>query len=92
VSSMTGIPLNRIEEKESTRLLNMAAELSQKVIGQDEAVEAISKAIRRSRSGLKDMRRPIGTFMFMGPTGVGKTELAGTLAEFLFGNRDALIR
>jgi len=89
---MTGIPLNRIEEKESARLLNMAAELSKKVVGQDEAVEAISKAIRRSRSGLKDMRRPIGTFMFMGPTGVGKTELAGALAEFLFGHRDSLIR
>ncbi len=92
VSSMTGIPLNRIEEKESARLLNMAAELGQKIVGQTEAVEAISKAIRRSRSGLKDMRRPIGTFMFLGPTGVGKTELAGALAEFLFGHRDALIR
>ena len=92
VSSMTGIPLNRIEEKESTRLLNMAEELGKKIVGQKEAVEAISKAIRRSRSGLKDMRRPIGTFMFLGPTGVGKTELAGALAEFLFGHRDALIR
>ncbi len=92
VSSMTGIPLNRIEEKESTRLLNMAEELTGKVVGQPEAVEAITKAIRRSRSGLKDMRRPIGCFLFLGPTGVGKTELAGALAEFLFGQRDALIR
>jgi len=92
VSSMTGIPLNRIEEKESNRLLNMAEELNGKVVGQPEAVEAITKAIRRSRSGLKDMRRPIGCFLFLGPTGVGKTELAGALAEFLFGQRDALIR
>jgi ATP-dependent Clp protease ATP-binding subunit ClpC len=92
VSSMTGIPLNRIEEKESTRLINMADELAGKVVGQSEAVEAISKAIRRSRSGLKDLKRPIGCFLFLGPTGVGKTELAGTLAEFMFGQRDALIR
>jgi len=92
VSSMTGIPLNRIEEKESARLLNMNEELGGKIVGQKEAIEAITKAIRRSRSGLKDMRRPIGTFLFLGPTGVGKTELAGALAEFLFGQRDALIR
>lgn len=92
VSSMTGIPLNRIEEKESARLLNMGEELAQKIVGQTEAVESLTKAIRRSRSGLKDMRRPIGTFLFLGPTGVGKTELAGALAEFLFGHRDSLIR
>ncbi|MCH7622801.1 MAG: ATP-dependent Clp protease ATP-binding subunit, partial [Nitrospinae bacterium] len=92
VSSMTGIPLSRIEEKESTRLLNMESELASKVVGQTEAIKVITKAIRRSRSGLKDLRRPIGTFLFLGPTGVGKTELAGILAEFLFGNRDALIR
>jgi len=92
VSSMTGIPLSRIEEKESIRLLNMEEELASKVVGQSEAIQVITKAIRRSRSGLKDMRRPIGTFLFLGPTGVGKTELAGVLAEFLFGNRDALIR
>jgi ATP-dependent Clp protease ATP-binding subunit ClpC len=92
VSSMTGIPLSRLEEKESNRLLNMGEELAEKVVGQDEAIKAITKAIRRSRSGLKDMRRPIGTFLFLGPTGVGKTELAGILAEFMFGNRDALIR
>ena len=92
VSSMTGIPLSRIEEKESNRLLNMSAELSSKIIGQPEAVEVITKAIRRSRSGLKDVRRPIGSFLFLGPTGVGKTELAASLAEFLFGDRDSLIR
>lgn len=92
VSSMTGIPLSRIEEKESTRLLNMAAELGNKIVGQTEAIQAISKAIRRSRSGLKDTRRPIGVFLFLGPTGVGKTELAGSLAEFMFGDRTALIR
>ena len=92
VSSMTGIPLSRIEEKESNRLLNMGSELAEKVIGQGEAIKAITKAIRRSRSGLKDMRRPIGSFLFLGPTGVGKTELAGILAEFMFGDRDALIR
>ncbi|VAX30539.1 ATP-dependent Clp protease, ATP-binding subunit ClpC [hydrothermal vent metagenome] len=92
VSGMTGIPLSRIEEKESSRLLNMEKEMATKVIGQEEAIKVITKAIRRSRSGLKDLRRPIGTFLFLGPTGVGKTELAGVLAEFLFGNRDALIR
>ena len=92
VSSMTGIPLSKIEEKESARLLNMEQELSSNVVGQEEAIKVITKAVRRSRSGLKDARRPIGTFLFMGPTGVGKTELAGVLAEFLFGNRDALIR
>jgi len=92
VSGMTGIPLSRIEEKESTRLLNMESEMAAKVVGQEEAIKVITKAIRRSRSGLKDLRRPIGTFLFLGPTGVGKTELAGVLAEFLFGNRDALIR
>ena len=92
VSGMTGIPLSRIEEKESSRLLNMESEMASKVVGQNEAIKVITKAIRRSRSGLKDLRRPIGTFLFLGPTGVGKTELAGVLAEFLFGNRDALIR
>jgi ATP-dependent Clp protease ATP-binding subunit ClpC len=96
VSSMTGIPLSKIAEGESARLLNMESELASKVVGQDEAIQVLTKAIRRSRSGLKDMRRPIGCFLFLGPTGVGKTELAGVLAEFLaefmFGNRDALIR
>jgi ATP-dependent Clp protease ATP-binding subunit ClpC len=92
VSSMTGIPLSKIEEGESARLLNMESELASKVVGQGEAIEVLTKAIRRSRSGLKDMRRPIGCFLFLGPTGVGKTELAGVLAEFMFGDRDALIR
>jgi ATP-dependent Clp protease ATP-binding subunit ClpC len=92
VSSMTGIPLSKIEEGESARLLNMESELAAKVVGQDEAIQVLTKAIRRSRSGLKDMRRPIGCFLFLGPTGVGKTELAGVLAEFMFGDRDALIR
>jgi len=92
VSSMTGIPLSKIEEGESARLLNMESELASKVVGQAEAIQVLTKAIRRSRSGLKDMRRPIGCFLFLGPTGVGKTELAGVLAEFMFGNRDALIR
>lgn len=92
VSGMTGIPLSRIEEKESIRLLSMEKELSAKVVGQPEAVEVVTRAIRRSRSGLKDARRPIGTFLFLGPTGVGKTELAAALAEFLFGDRNSLIR
>ena len=92
VSSMTGIPLSRIEEKESIRLMNMEQELSEKVVGQGEAIKVLTKAIRRSRSGLKDMRRPIGTFLFLGPTGVGKTELAKVLSEFMFGDRDSLIR
>jgi len=92
ISSMTGIPLSKIEEGESARLLNMESELGSKVVGQDEAIQVLTKAIRRSRSGLKDMRRPIGSFLFLGPTGVGKTELAGVLAEFMFGNRDSLIR
>ena len=92
VSSMTGIPLSRIEEKESERLLNMEQELAGKVVGQEEAIKGLTKGTRRSRSGLKDMKRPIGSFLFLGPTGVGKTELAKVLAEFLFGNEDALIR
>ena len=92
VSSMTGIPLSRIEEKESVRLMNMEKELAGKVVGQEEAIKVLTKAIRRSRSGLKDMKRPIGSFLFLGPTGVGKTELAKVLAQFLFGNEDALIR
>ncbi len=92
VSSMTGIPLSKIEKKESQRLKEMEKELSQKVVGQEEAIQAITKAIRRSRAGLSDFKRPIGSFLFLGPTGVGKTELAMALAEFMFGDRDALIR
>jgi ATP-dependent Clp protease ATP-binding subunit ClpC len=92
VSKWTGVPLQRMEQKETQKLLMMENELRGKVIGQDEAVIAISKALRRSRADLKDPRRPIGSFIFLGPTGVGKTFLAQTLAEFMFGDRDALIQ
>ncbi len=92
VSKWTGVPLNRMEQAETQKLLAMEGELRGKVIGQDEAVIAISKALRRSRADLKDPRRPIGSFIFLGPTGVGKTFLAQTLAEFMFGDRDALIQ
>jgi ATP-dependent Clp protease ATP-binding subunit ClpC len=89
---MTGIPVNKIAEGESQKLLKMAEELKGKIIGQDEAVEQLAKAIRRARAGLKDPNRPIGSFMFMGPTGVGKTELAKVLAKYMFDSEDALIR
>jgi ATP-dependent Clp protease ATP-binding subunit ClpC len=89
---MTGVPLQKMEQKETAKLLAMEAEMKQRVIGQDEAVTAISKALRRSRADLKDPRRPIGSFVFLGPTGVGKTFLARTLAEFMFGDSDALIQ
>src|SRR6478752_1575844 len=92
VSRWTGIPVTRLQEAETSRLLRMEDELHQTVIGQDEAIKAISKAIRRSRAGLKDPRRPIGSFVFSGPTGVGKTELARALAKFLFADEAALIR
>jgi ATP-dependent Clp protease ATP-binding subunit ClpC len=92
VSRWTGIPVTRLQEAETSRLLRMEDELHQTVIGQDEAIRAISKAIRRSRAGLKDPRRPIGSFVFSGPTGVGKTELARSLAKFLFADDSALIR
>jgi len=92
VSKVTGVPLQRMEQKETEKLLKMEEELRTRVIGQDEAVIAISKALRRSRADLKDPRRPIGSFIFLGPTGVGKTFLAQTLAEFMFGDRDALIQ
>lgn len=92
LSKWTGVPLNRMEQKETKKLLAMEEELKQKVIGQDEAVTAISKALRRSRADLKDPRRPIGSFIFLGPTGVGKTFLARSLAEFMFGDPDALIQ
>jgi ATP-dependent Clp protease ATP-binding subunit ClpC len=92
VSRWTGIPVTRLQEAETARLLRMEDELHQTVIGQDEAIRAISKAIRRSRAGLKDPRRPIGSFVFSGPTGVGKTELARSLAKFLFADESALIR
>ncbi|MBI4540591.1 MAG: ATP-dependent Clp protease ATP-binding subunit [Gemmatimonadetes bacterium] len=92
VSRWTGIPVTRLREGETERLVKMEDELHQRVVGQDEAIRAVSRAIRRSRAGLKDPRRPIGSFIFSGPTGVGKTELARALAEFLFADRDALIR
>jgi ATP-dependent Clp protease ATP-binding subunit ClpC len=92
ISKVTGVPLQRMEQKETEKLLRMEEELQGKVIGQNEAVTAISKALRRSRADLKDPRRPIGSFIFLGPTGVGKTFLAQKLAEFMFGDRDALIQ
>jgi len=91
-SELTGIPLVRILESESQRLLRMEEDLHEKVVGQDEAIEAVSRAVRRSRTGLKSPKRPSGSFIFLGPTGVGKTYLAKCLAEFLFGSEDALIR
>ncbi len=92
ISKMTGIPLFKLEEKESQKLLRMEDELGKRVIGQEEAITAIAKAIRRTRAGLKDPHRPIGSFIFLGPTGVGKTELAKVLSEFLFEDQDALVR
>ncbi|NLC38454.1 MAG: ATP-dependent Clp protease ATP-binding subunit, partial [Clostridia bacterium] len=92
VSSWTGIPVARLEEKETDRLLKLEEILHQRVIGQEEAVKALAKAVRRARAGLKDPKRPIGSFIFLGPTGVGKTELARALAEALFGDEDAMIR
>ncbi|MCX6829935.1 MAG: ATP-dependent Clp protease ATP-binding subunit [candidate division Zixibacteria bacterium] len=92
VSKMTGIPLFRLEEKESRRLLRMEEELRKRIIGQDDAILSITRAIRRARAGLGDPRRPIGSFIFLGPTGVGKTELARALAGFLFEDSDSLIR
>ncbi|MEK0151737.1 ATP-dependent Clp protease ATP-binding subunit [Tetragenococcus halophilus] len=92
VSQWTGVPLEQMEKKESQRLLDLEKDLHERVVGQDEAVNAVARSIRRARSGLKDPNRPIGSFMFLGPTGVGKTELAKTLAESMFGEEDALIR
>ena len=92
VSKWTGVPVNRLMESEMQKLLRMEDVLHKRLIGQEEAVNTVSDAIRRARSGLKDPKRPIGTFIFLGPTGVGKTELAKTLAEFLFNDEDAIIR
>lgn len=92
VSIWTGIPVSKIAQEESAKLLHLEDELHKRVIGQGEAVEAISRAIRRARAGLKDPKRPIGSFIFLGPTGVGKTELARALAEVMFGDEDAMIR
>ncbi|MFV2006112.1 MAG: ATP-dependent Clp protease ATP-binding subunit [Longimicrobiales bacterium] len=92
VSRWTGIPLMRLQQTETDRLVHMEKEIHKRVVGQDDAIAAIARAIRRSRAGLKDPQRPIGSFIFSGPTGVGKTELARALAEFLFADREALIR
>ncbi|HUR16427.1 MAG TPA: ATP-dependent Clp protease ATP-binding subunit, partial [Candidatus Limnocylindrales bacterium] len=92
VAMWTGIPVTRIAQEESDRLLKMEDALREKVIGQDEAIDTIAKAVRRARAGLKDPKRPIGSFIFLGPTGVGKTWLAKALAEFMFGSEDALIK
>ena len=92
VSKMTGIPLTRMTTEDSMRLMKMEDDLHKRVVSQDEAIKCISKAVRRSRSGLKDPKRPTGCFIFAGPTGVGKTLLAKALAEFMFGDEDALIQ
>jgi len=92
LAASTGIPVFKLTEEESSRLLNMEAELHKRIVGMNEAIAALSQAIRRTRAGLKDPRRPGGSFIFAGPTGVGKTELAKTLAEFLFGDEDSLIQ
>jgi ATP-dependent Clp protease ATP-binding subunit ClpC len=92
VSMWTGVPVMQIAQAESERLLQMEDDLKMHIIGQDEAIQAISKAVRRARAGLKDPRRPIGSFMFLGPTGVGKTELTKALAHFMFGSEDALVQ
>jgi ATP-dependent Clp protease ATP-binding subunit ClpC len=92
VSMWTGVPVRRLASEETERLLHMEDELHKRVVGQQEPIEAISKAVRRARAGLKDPKRPIGTFMFLGPTGVGKTELGKALAEFMFGSEEALIK
>ena len=92
IGMMTGIPVNKIAQKEGKRLMSMSEELKARVIGQDEAIEKLSKAIRRTRVGLKDPKKPIGSFIFLGPTGVGKTELTKVLSKYLFDNDDSLIR
>ncbi len=92
VTSWTGIPVKKLAEEESERLLNLEKILKERVVGQDEAVEAVARAIRRGRMGLKDPKRPIGSFIFLGPTGVGKTELSKVLADVMFGDENAMIR
>jgi ATP-dependent Clp protease ATP-binding subunit ClpC len=92
VAKWTGIPLQQLEEAESAKLLRIEVELGRRVVGQEEAIKAVARAIRRSRAGVKNPNRPVGSFIFLGPTGVGKTELAKALAEFLFGTEDALVR
>jgi ATP-dependent Clp protease ATP-binding subunit ClpC len=92
VSKMTGVPLTRLEKKETQRLLELEAELHKRVVSQDEAISAIAKAVRRARSGIKDPNRPMGSFIFLGPSGVGKTLLAKSLAEFMFGDENSLVQ
>src|SRR5690606_34660849 len=92
LANWTGIPVFKLTEAEPTRLLRMEQELHKRIIGQEDAVKAVSQAIRRTRAGLKDPKRPSGSFIFAGPSGVGKTELSKALAEFLFGDEDALIQ
>ncbi len=92
VSNMTGVPLTRLEKEEATRLLELESELHKRVVSQDEAINIVAKCVRRSRSGLKDPNRPMGSFIFIGPSGVGKTLLARALAEFMFGNEEALVQ
>ena len=92
VAEWTGIPVVQMTEAEAQRLRRMEKEIHKRMIGQDEALEVVARAIRRARSGMKDPKRPVGSFLFLGPTGVGKTELARALAEFLFGNEEAMLR
>jgi ATP-dependent Clp protease ATP-binding subunit ClpC len=92
VSKWTGVPILKLEESESERLLNMRDEIHKRIVGQDPAIEALTHAIQRSRAGVKSPKRPVGSFLFLGPTGVGKTEMAKALAEFLFGDEAALVR
>ena len=92
ISLWTGIPVKTLEESESERLLRLEEILHSRVVGQDEAVKAVAKAIRRGRVGLKDPKRPIGSFIFLGPTGVGKTELSKALAEAMFGDEDSIYK
>jgi ATP-dependent Clp protease ATP-binding subunit ClpC len=92
VSGLTGIPVTELTEEEKTKLLAMEERLHQRVIGQEEAIRAVSDAVRLARAGLQQGKRPIATFLFLGPTGVGKTELAKALAEVVFGDEDAVVR
>src|SRR5699024_4795732 len=92
VEEKTGIPVTKLQTDEQEKMKNLGKNLAEKVIGQEEAVDKVAKAIRRSRAGLKSKERPIGSFLFVGPTGVGKTELTKVLAEELFGSRDSMIR